>query len=151
MVKINRLEEKFLLQVPDLIKQYHDDYNGEFGTLETNVEGMIKQYQNLKDDPHYIFVEAVEKGKLIGFAEVCVNEDLVEEQKPILMIWDLRVDKSHRGKGVGRKIMQFIEEQGKQMDASFVFLGCDKDNKKAWGFYNHLGYSEDYAFFKYLD
>lgn len=151
MFEIGKLEEKFLLQVPDLIKQYHDDYNGEFGTLETNVEGMIKQYARLKDDSHYLFVQATENEKLIGFAEVCVNEDLVEEQKPILMIWDLRVDKNFRGKGIGTAIMQFIEQYGKEIDASFVFLGCDNDNKKARQFYRHLNYGEDFAFYKYLD
>ena len=151
MVKIGRLEERYLLQVPDLIKQYHDDYNGEFGTLETDVEGMIKQFAKLKDDDHYLFVQAVANEKLVGFAEVCVNEDLVEEQKPILMIWDLRVDRSVRGQGIGRSIMQYIERCGKDMEASFVFLGCDHDNKSARKFYKHIGYDEDYDFYKYLD
>lgn len=151
MVKIGKLEEKYLLQVPDLIKQYHDDYNGEFGTLETNVEGMVKQFKRLKDNSHYLFVQAVENEKLVGFAEVCVNEDLVEEQKPILMIWDLRVDRTIRGQGIGTSIMQFIEQYGKEIGASFVFLGCDHDNKKGREFYKHLHYDEDYAFYKYLD
>lgn len=62
MFRIGKLEKKFLLQVPDLIKQYHDDYNGEFGTLETNVEGMIKQYARLKDDSH-IFLCRLSKMK----------------------------------------------------------------------------------------
>ena len=151
MVKIGRFEEKFLLQVPDLIKQYHEDYNGEFGTLETNVEGMIEQYKKLKNDPHYIFAQAVEKDKLVGFAEVCVNEDLVEGQKPILMIWDLRVDRNYRGQGIGTKLMKFIEDCGKEIGASFVFLGCDHDNKMARKFYQKLNYGEDYGFYKYLD
>lgn len=66
MFKIGKLEEKYLLQVPDLIKQYHDDYNGQFGTLETNVEGMIKQYARLKNDSHYLFVQAVKMKSLLA-------------------------------------------------------------------------------------
>lgn len=68
-----------------------------------------------------------------------------------MMIWDLRVDKNFRGKGIGTAIMQFIEQYGKEIDASFVFLGCDSDNKKAREFYRHLNYGEDFAFYKYLD
>ena len=151
MFTIGKLEANFLQQVPDLARQYHDDYNGEFGTMETNVEGMIEQYEKLKDNDHYLFVQAVENEKLVGFAQVCVNEDLVEEQKPILMVWNLRVDKAFRGQGIGKAIMQYIEQFGKEIGASFVFLGCDKDNKSARAFYKHLKYGEDYAFYKYLD
>ena len=151
MFTVGKLEEKYLQQVPGLAKQYHDDYNGEFGTMETNIEGMIKQFEKLKNNKHYLFVQVVEKDKLIGFAEVCINEDLVEEQKPILMVWNLRVDKNFRGQSIGTSIMQFIEQYGKDIGASFVFLGCDNDNKSARVFYKHLKYGEDYAFYKYLN
>ncbi|MBQ7579368.1 MAG: GNAT family N-acetyltransferase, partial [Clostridia bacterium] len=101
MVKVRVLEEKFLKQIPNLIKQYKDGYNGEWGNLETDVDGMIKKYQELKNNKNYLFVQAIEHENLIGFAEVCINEDIVEDQRPIAIIWDLRVDKTYRSKGIG--------------------------------------------------
>ena len=150
MVSISYFEDKYLQQVPDLIKQYKDNYNGEWGNLETNVDGMINKYSKLKGNSNYIFVQAIESNKLIGFAEVVINEDIVEDQKPIAIIWDLRVDKQHRSQGIGQGIMEFIESHCKRIGVSFIMLDCDIDNFKAQSFYEKCGYTKGCDYFKYL-
>ena len=46
--------------------------------------------------------------------------------------------------------MEFIEDYGIKNNVDFIFLGCDADNQSARGFYQKLGYGEDYGFYKYL-
>ena len=135
-----------LKDLPWLYRQYH---NGDT-QIETDVEGMIKEFKRLQKNEDYKFVSAVENDKLIGFCSVVINHDIVEKQKPIIMLWNLRVAPDYRNQHIGKKIMEYIEDFGKQKGVDFIFLGCDIDNQSARAFYHKIGYGEDYAFFKYL-
>ena len=135
-----------LEQLPWLYRQYH---NGDTG-LETNHDGMVKEFEKLMSNEDYKFISAMHEDKLVGFCSVVVNHDIVEKQKPILMLWNLRVHPDYRKQNIGKSIMTFIEEFGKSINADFIFLGCDSENQSARKFYNKLGYSEDYGFYKYL-
>lgn len=135
-----------LEQLPWLYRQYH---NGDT-QIQTNYDGMLDAFDKLFDNNDYKFVSAVDVDKLIGFCSVVVNHDIVEQQKPILVVWNLRVHPQYRKQNIGKSIMNFIETFGKSINADFIFLGCDKDNQNARNFYNKIGYSEDYGFYKFL-
>ena len=137
---------KDLDQLPWLYRQYH---NGDT-KVETNYEGMITEFEKLIKSDDYKFISALDNKKLVGFCSVVVNHDIVEQQKPILMLWNLRVHPDYRKKGIGKSIMKFIEEFGKSINADFIFLGCDSENQSARKFYKKLGYDEDYGFYKYI-
>lgn len=111
---------------------------------------MVKEFEKLSKNDDYKFISAVDVNKLVGFCSVVINHDIVENQKPIIMLWNLRVHPDYRNQGVGKNIMQFIEKFGKENNVDFIFLGCDKDNESARKFYCKMGYQEDYAFYKYL-
>ncbi len=145
-VVIRFTEESDLKQLPWLYRQYH---NGDTH-LETDIDGMYKKFSELKQNDNYKFVSAVDGDKLVGFCSVVINQDIVERQKPIIMLWNLRVHPEYRGQGIGSQIMKFIEDFGKEKGVDFIFLGCDADNQSARKFYKKLGYGEDYGFYKYL-
>ncbi len=145
-IEIRFTKETDLDQLPWLYRQYH---NGDT-KIETNVDGMIEKYRQLSKNPDYRFISAMHGDKLVGFCSVVVNHDIVEQQKPIIMLWNLRVHPNYRNKGIGKSIMDFIEKFGKSINVDFIFLGCDSDNQSARHFYNKIGYSEDYGFYKYL-
>ena len=135
-----------LKDLPWLYRQYH---NGDTH-LETDVDGMIAEFKKLQNNPDYKFVSAVESGKLIGFCSVVINHDIVEKQKPIIMLWNLRVAPEYRGQHVGKKIMEYIEDFGRSKGVDFIFLGCNAENQSARKFYYKIGYKENYGFYKYL-
>lgn len=145
-VEIRFTIKEDLEQLPWLYRQY---YNGD-SKLETDVNGMYKEFDKLSSNQDYKFVSAVIGGKLVGFCSVVVNHDIVEEQRSILMLWNLRVHPDYRDRGIGSSIMKFIEEYGKSINALLIFLSCDYDNTKAKNFYHKLGYRDDFAFYKYL-
>lgn len=145
-VKIRFAIKEDLEQLPWLYRQYH---NGD-SKLETDVNGMYKEFDKLSSNQDYKFVSAVIGDKLVGFCSVVVNHDIVEEQRPLLMLWNLRVHPDFRNKKIGTSIMKFIEEYAKSINALLIFLGCDNDNQKGRNFYQKLGYGEDYGFYKYL-
>lgn len=145
-IKIRYTIKSDLEQLPWLYRQYHSGDTG----LETNYEGMLKEYDKLINNEDYKFISAVLEDKLVGFCSVVVNHDIVEKQKPILMLWNLRIHPDYRKQNIGSSIMAFIENFGKSINADFIFLGCDSENQSARQFYNKLGYSEDYGFYKYI-
>lgn len=146
MIEIRFTKEKDLNQLPFLYRQYH---NGDTH-LETNFKGMITEFRKLKKNKDYKFISAVENETLVGFCSVVINHDIVEQQKPIIMLWNLRVHPDYRRKGIGEKILTFIGDFGKKNNVDFIFLGCDKENQSARKFYEKIGYGEDYGFYKYL-
>ena len=145
-IEIRFTNRKDLDQLPWLYRQYH---NGDT-KIETNVKGMIYEFEKLSKNKDYKFVSALDGDKLVGFCSVVVNHDIVEQQKPILMLWNLRVHPDYRKQNIGKSVMNFIEEFGNSINADFIFLGCDSDNQSARKFYNKIGYKEDYGFYKYL-
>ncbi len=145
-MEIRFTKEEDLVQLPFLYRQYH---NGDT-KIETDVEGMILKFKKLSKDENYKFISVVEQEKLVGYCSMVVNQDIVEKQKPIIMIWNLRVLPDYRKRGIGKKIMEFVESYGMSIGVDFVFLGCDYDNLGAKEFYTKIGYKKDYAFYKYL-
>ena len=146
MIEIRFTKKEDLEQLPWLYRQYH---NGDTH-LETDREGMFKKFEELENNEDYKFVSAAEGDKLVGFCSVVINHDIVEKQKPIIMLWNLRVHPEYRRQKIGQRIISFIEDYGKKRGVDFIFLGCDPDNKSAMKFYKKLGYGKDCAFCKYL-
>ena len=92
----------------------------------------------------------VENDKLIGFCEGVLNYEIIENQKPVLTIWNVRVLPEYRKRGVGRKLMELAEKFAKENNAIGIFLGADFENEMARGFYKKLGFKENYSYFKLI-
>ena len=143
-IEIRYTVKNDLNELPWLYRQY---YNGDT-KLETNYDGMIKEFEMLMKNEDYKFVSAIHENKLIGFCSVIVNHDIVEKQKPFITIWNLRVHPDYRKQNIGKSIMAFIEDFGKSIGAEFIFFGCDGENEGARKFYKKLGYKENFGFCK---
>lgn len=59
---------------------------------------------------------------------------------PEAEIFDIAVEKNHRRRGLGKKLMTIIEHEFKEKKADKVFLDVAKDNSNALNFYVHHGY-----------
>lgn len=145
-VNIRFTVKEDLLQLPWLYKQNYK--NG--ARHETDFYKMTESFDRLSKNEDYIFVSAMKKDTLVGFCSVVVNQDIVGEQRPVLLLYNLRVHPDFRNGKIGSKIMEFVENLGKSKNANYILLVCDKQNQEARRFYTRLGYTEDYGFNKYL-
>jgi GNAT superfamily N-acetyltransferase len=84
---------------------------------------------------HAVISEYIEGGRFVG-------------------IGGLVVDKNHRGKGLGRELMEHAELWAKGQGCSIVRLSSSSSRTNSHGFYEHLGYTNlktQYLFIKSLD
>jgi ribosomal protein S18 acetylase RimI-like enzyme len=91
-----------------------------------------------------IFVAEIEK-KVVGF--VIVREEYYNDGKSI-MVEELVVDGSLQGKGLGRKLMDFVEDYCIKNKIKFVWLITNR-KASAFKFYKKIGYKfkENTAYF----
>lgn len=145
-IKIRFTTKNDLNQLPWLYKQY---FNGETNS-ETDVGGMLREFQKLSKNEDYKFVSAVFGEKLVGFCSIVVNHDIVKKQKPILLLLNLRVHPDYRNYKIGQSILNFVDKFGKSINGDYIFLDCELDNIKGKRFYEKNGFIADYGFYKYL-
>ena len=78
-------------------------------------------------------VVAVEGEKVIGFAIMCYGD-----QDARLNLF--AVDPAHRRKGIGTRLIQWLEKTALVNGNGIVYLEARSSNRSAIKFYEHLGY-----------
>lgn len=80
-------------------------------------------------------------GGIVGVA-VCFMGFSTFSAKPRLNLHDLSVLPEHRGKGVGRALLQAVVSRAAQLGCSAVTLEVRKDNANARHLYKSVGFSD---------
>lgn len=137
-------------------KAYEADYKG-LMQLYNDFVG-YDRYSNYDNDSfkkvfvnpnNFIFV-AEDNDKLIGFATFSIR-NVIRYPKQIAELDELFVLQSYREKGIGKKLMQHVEEKAKELDCYRIFIESHYDHKTAHKFYEGLGYTNyGYHFIKDL-
>lgn len=65
---------------------------------------------------------------------------------PALFVYALEVHEAHRGKGFGRALMEFGEEEARRRGLSSIALNVFGGNEVARNLYRSLGYAESAVF-----
>lgn len=138
--KIRKTMIEDLEQLPDL-------YKSGFGK-DTNVQKMYEKFDKLKDDEHYLFYSAVTKeGELVGFMNVILHEDIVEECKDFATVWNVRA--KYKRQGIATKMFQYMENELRKLEVDFIDLTA-VNTEEANAFYQSLGYEKENGYFKKL-
>jgi len=76
---------------------------------------------------------ALEGKRVVGYFVLDQMEDYV-------FIISIQLEKDHQGKGMGRFMMERVEDQASRSGLEGVELCVQSTNQQAIGFYRHLGY-----------
>lgn len=90
----------------------------------------------VKDENYYLCVFEKDD-KLLGTATLFVEKNLTHKGRPKGHIENVVVDKNHRKKGVGKKLVDHLVEKSKEKNCYKTVLTCDEKNK---GFYKKSGF-----------
>lgn len=138
--KIRRTTVEDLKQLPEL-------YKSGFGK-DTNIPKMYQKFDKLKDDSHYLFYSAVTKdGELVGFMNVILHEDIVEECKDFATVWNVRA--KYKRHGIATEMFRVMEKELKELNVDFIDLTA-VNTIEANQFYKSLGYEIENGYFKKL-
>ena len=89
-----------------------------------------------------LFLVAEEAGQVTGTVFANTREDYFTG-KPYGYIEVLAVAEAAAGKGIARRLMDAVEEWASSRGLSRVELAVFATNRRARGFYEHLGYREE--------
>ena len=94
---------------------------------------------NSPDSGHFCFVyEEDQTGNILGYVEAEVYESLYSDAG--LNILGLAVFPSAQGRGIGRRLMERVEELAKSKHSAFIRLNSASHRKEAHLFYERIGY-----------
>ena len=116
---------------------------------EVSLSKMKEVFDRNRDNPNNIVLAAKIDGKLVGSLLAIICEMLFGQCKSFMVVEDVIVDESVRGKGIGKALMKYIEQQAKLKSCSYIMLVTDFDRVGSQNFYKSLGYKTDeYCAFK---
>jgi ribosomal protein S18 acetylase RimI-like enzyme len=63
----------------------------------------------------------------------------------VLFVWNIRIDESHRGRGVGKQAMLLAEAEARTRGLTHIGLNVMGGNETARQLYRSLGYTETFV------
>ncbi|MGB6154026.1 MAG: GNAT family N-acetyltransferase [Pricia sp.] len=114
-------------QITELYKQLNDS---------------LKQcplHQILQEDNHVIFAICTVEQEIVGIALLATYKVISGRRG---MIEDVVVDIEHRGKGIGRRLMEKLLEEAKNKHLDSVMLFSGHHREAAINLYKSLGFSQ---------
>ncbi|ABA23675.1 GCN5-related N-acetyltransferase [Trichormus variabilis ATCC 29413] len=113
------------------------------------VEQRLNKIQN--DAEHIVYVATLANEYVIGWAHAHICDLLIMPKQAILL--GLVVDKDYHHHGIGRYLMQYIEQWAVLKECDGVMLRSNIKRKEAYLFYEKIGYiniKQSLAFYKQL-
>jgi GNAT superfamily N-acetyltransferase len=95
-----------------------------------------------------VWLAVAPDGTPVGVA-VCFMGFSTFAAQPLLNLHDLAVLASHRGRGVGRQLLEAVEQAARALGCCKVTLEVRDDNERAQGLYKSLGYGGGAAPFRF--
>lgn len=109
----------------------------------SNMEKLQQNLGTMLEKPEYILLGAKDDDKVVGFLMGIVCLDLVEACDPFMVIENVIVSKDVRGKHIGKKLIEAIEEEARLNHCTYTMLVSSSYRKDAHRFYESVGYSPD--------
>lgn len=130
---IRTVQVKDAPQIRDLCHQVLG-YNSTLEKVATQIDKF-----NQPDSGHFCFVyEEDQTGHILGYVEAEAYESIYSD--PGLNVLGLAVFPSAQGRGIGRQLMEQVEELAKSRHYTFIRLNSASHRKEAHVFYEHIGY-----------
>ncbi|MCU6793500.1 GNAT family N-acetyltransferase [Paenibacillus sp. WQ 127069] len=115
---------------------------------ESNLTAMKYQVEIISHDPNYYVAVACDGNRVIGTSMGIVCYDLVGNCNPFMLVENVVVSPEFQGQGVGKLLMQTLEDFGQKNQCNYVMLVSGSNRESAYKFYESIGYSIDQRGFK---
>lgn len=135
MITIRSIKENELLA----LSQLYQELMGQ----RTNQTKLEQVYRTIQHNEQYIILGAFDEEQLVGSLMGIICHDLVGDCKPFMVIENVIVSPLVRRQGVGKKLMQEIENMARQRDCYYIIFVSGEQRKEAHQFYEQLGFKDE--------
>ena len=105
---------------------------------------------NNSDNCYLMVAEDADAQKLCGSVFAITFGDFCELCKPVMVIENVVIHHDYQGKGLGKRMLEQIENWGREQDAGYAILCSSLSREDAHKFYKAVGYEEVKGFKKFL-
>lgn len=130
------------------LSQLYEELSGE----KPDFIKMKENFELMDSNPDYVVLTAKEDNVVVGSVMGIICLDLVRKCQPFMVIENVIVNGAWRGRGIGVRLMEEIEEIGRTRNCYFAMFVSAGHRKEAHRFYETIGYDLDLVqgFKKYL-
>ena len=133
-------EEEFVAWLPLLRDDYSEDLVRDYGMSADKARAQaVAEIDGHRSAEHSVFVIEVER-EPVGHLWLVERRDAYE---PTLVVYDIDVDESSRGRGYGKAAMLFAEEEARRRGLTRIALHVGARNEGARNLYRSLGFEEN--------
>jgi ribosomal protein S18 acetylase RimI-like enzyme len=133
-------DEEFVAWLPLLRDDYAKDLVRDYGMSADKARAeAVAAIDGHRSAGHSVFVIEVER-EPVGHLWLVDRRDAYE---PTLVVYDIDVDESHRGRGYGKAAMVFAEEEARRRGLTRIALHVGARNERARNLYRSLGFEEN--------
>ena len=133
MIKIRKLAHK---DIETLISLY-EIFWGE----KSDRKKMERKLKDLENNDSYIFLCAEKENKVIGTIQGVICEELYGDCQPFLLMENLVVDKAYRKQGVGKTLLDSLENIAKNRGCTQILFITESNREDTIKFYESVGYN----------
>lgn len=110
----------------------------------------IQAFQSIDSDPNNQLILAQSEQQVVGMLQLTFIPYLTHTGSWRCLIEGVRIDREHRGKGLGNQLIQWAIKQAREKDCNIVQLTSDKQRPAAISFYESLGFKASHEGFKLI-
>ncbi|MBN2486302.1 MAG: GNAT family N-acetyltransferase [Bacteroidales bacterium] len=125
--------------VVELMNHYMEDEMG--GQVPHDKYSAQRLIEGLKNHPGKLCIMARHNNKFIGLANCFIGFGTFAA-KPFINIHDIVVLKGQRDKGIGRLMLEYINQKARESGCSKITLEVRNDNAAAQHLYKSLGFAD---------
>lgn len=101
----------------------------------------------LENDDYYISCAEIE-GKVAGMMMGIICLDIYDDLRPFMVIENVIITEKYRGLNIGKKLIEDVENWGKEKNISYCNIVSSDFRKGAHAFYERCGYAREAGFRK---
>ena len=108
--------------------------------FENSLEKSIEIYKEILQDDQYLILVAKDNNEVIGSVFGVCCKSLAVGGNSFLVIEDVIVKDNLRGKGIGKKLINTLDEFAKEKYCVYAIIVSSDYRKEAHVFYENLGF-----------
>ncbi len=126
--------------IPSLLKLYAQL---DCSNMELSAESSGNIWNEIEDNKNITYLGVVDQGKVLATCFIVIIPNLTNNNRPMCFIENVVTDEMHRGKGLGKMVIDEAVRIAKEKNCYKVFLESGVQRTEAHKFYEKLGFTSD--------